>query len=218
MKKISLQTIVAVAVFSNAAHGANLLTVNADYDSGITSTFQNAAGTYTNTAGWVLTVTGGFGGVANDQLDIGTPVFAYSRGDSVWTTAIAARAVVTGGLAYAFNFSGRRDGGNTEGGIVFVDWFDDMGGSLGSSADFGGDFQTTGTTGGDVAPDPYGNFSHTVIAPVGAEAAGVRWGGNVSPVGQVIADNFFIDVVPEPSSALLAGLGTLTLLGFRRRD
>ena len=83
---------------------------------------------------------------------------------------------------------------------------------VGSTIDFGGDFQTTSR----VAGDPYGNFTHSVTAPLNATFAGVRWGTAGVTGGQVIADNFSI-VVPEPSGfALFVGsLGGLCLL--RRR-
>ena len=148
-----------------------------------------------------------------EENAIGTPNLAYSSGGTTWTTTAISRATVAAGDAYVFSYSGRLDNQTVPGGgTVFVDWFDNSSLLVGSTIDFGGDFQTTSR----VAGDPYGNFTHSVTAPLNATFAGVRWGTAGVTGGQVIADNFSI-VVPEPSGfALFVGsLGGLCLL--RRR-
>lgn len=211
---MKLKTIVGICSIATVSHaiGANLLLNNANFENGgIGYTFN--AGTYTGTPGWVTTIvddaTQSFAGTATDQNGIGAQRFAYSAGNSaLWATAAADRAIVTASTDYSFSYSARRDNATLTA-IALVDWFDSGGGLISSSTDFGSEITATSGTNGD----PFVNFSHTVAAPTGAVAAGVRWG---TTEGGMIADNFSLDVVPEPSAGILFGLGA-SLVAFRRR-
>lgn len=158
-----------------------------------------------------------FVGTATNQNNIGNTRFAYTSGNAFFETAAANRAIVSAG-DYTFSYSMRKDTA-TPTAFVFVDWFNSGGTLVSSSSNFGSDVGTT-TSPPNPQTDPatfppFGNFSHTVTAPVGATAAGVRWG---TTSGGIIADNFFLDVVPEPSSALLGGLGLGLALLRRTRN
>ena len=204
---------VATTVVLGQALAANLLLTNPDYDS--EGTFYRDAGfnTTANAAGWTITVGSGGLGVANDQGNIGTPNFAYSMGGSTWTTAAGSRATVAAGDAYVFSYSGRLDNQTVPGGgTVFVDWFDSSSSLVSSTIDFGSDFQSTSR----VAGAPYGEFTHSITAPINATSAGVRWGTAGVTGGGVIADDFSIAAIPEPSGFALL-FGSLGGLCLRRR-
>ena len=214
--KNSIIIAVATTIAFGQAH-ANLLLTNPDYDalpSGDQFFPDNAT-----ISGWTLTDAGGFGGYSNDQNNIGTPNFAYSGGGSNWTTTAGDRATVAAGAAYTFSYSGRLDGvpeGRTGSGLALIDWFDSSSSLIGSTVDFGSiDFLTTtrATNTADVS-SPFGDFAHSVTAPVNATSAGVRWGTGSNE--GVIADNFSLVAIPEPSgfALLVSSLGGLCL---RRR-
>jgi len=188
--------------------GANLLLNNANFELG-GANYQSGNGISTSTPGWVVNFSPGDFGTATDQAGIGATRFAIAGGTTRWETTVADRATVTASTDYTFSYSARNDGSMVTA-FVFVDWFDTAAALVSSSANFAGDFVATSSTGGD----PFGNYTRTITAPAGATAAGVRWG---TTAGVIIADNFFLDVVPEPSSALLGALGVITLLVRRRR-
>lgn len=210
--KLRTYLVILAAVAVIPASGANLLLTNPNFQDG-GGPYEFNIGTYTATPGWIATVTtaggGSFIGTNDDQFGAGQR-FAYTRGDSgFWETATVNRAEVAAGSAYSFNYSARNDGFVATA-FVLVQWFNTGGTLISSSTDFASDFAPTSTTAGAAL----GNYSHTVTAPVGATAAGVRWG---TTSGGMLGDNFFLDVVPEPSSAMLGALGIMTLLIRRRR-
>ncbi len=220
-KKLSLIT-ASLFIVSTSVHSANLL-VNGNFEDGSTQPFANQNGTYTGVNGWLLTVDGtpvvvgtstefdDFGGVGNDQNNIGARNFIYSANAAIWATASGSRPTVVAAESYMVSFSARRDSGSATGATMFIDWFDSTSGLIGSSADLG-----TGIAGTSLASgDPFGQFSGTVIAPANAAFAGVRFTPN--PGSGAVADNFAFDVIPEPSSVLLTGLGLFALVAKRRR-
>lgn len=211
--KIKTFVLLSFVIASGSVSAANLLLNNANFESTQFQDYMSSAGVYTDAPGWVATVLSpGFAyiGSNTDQGGIGNARFAYAGGNSGrWETATVNRAMVTAATDYTFSYSARRDNATLTA-FVLVDWFNSGGGLLSSSTDFGA--EVTPTSGTNSAP--LVSFSHTVTSPAGATAAGIRWG---TTTGGMLADNFFLDVVPEPSSALLGGLGMMTLLVRRRR-
>ena len=225
MKPYLLPITIAFAAVSHVS-AANLLLTNPSFD--LVAQFnQYLPGTSTTTtavSGW-LGVLGAasngtnFVGTADDQNGLGNPRFGYTGNNAFWETAAANRAIVSAG-DYTFAYSGRNGVITPTNPFVFVDWFNSGGTLISSSSNFASDFAaTTGVPSTQANPNPFGNYSHTVTAPVGSVRAGVRWGTTGATTdATIIGDNFSLAVIPEPSSALLSGLGLGLALLRRKRN
>ena len=215
MKPYLLPITIAFAAVSHVS-AANLLLTNPSFEIvGEPNYIDGVSTTTTAVSGWlgVLgTASSGtnFVGTAGDQNGIGNARFGYTGNNAFWETRAANRAIVSAG-DYTFAYSGRNDGTPATAPFVFVDWFDSGGILISSSSNFASDFVATS----GVNSTPFGNYSHTVTAPAGATAAGVRWG---TTDRGMIGDNFSLAVIPEPSSALLGGLGLGLALLRRKRN
>lgn len=167
--------------------------------------------------GWLATTGANSStGVSNNPVPAEGARFNYIASDGVSISSIrtnpADRAIVSAGLMYQVSVLSRGDlGGSTP--TLTLSFFD---GNTAGSLNLGDNAQVlTVPTAPDNSAGNYAQYSFTALAPDGATFAGVMWSNN----NTIVADNFAITVIPEPSTtaALVLGGAGLLVADVRRR-
>ncbi len=145
-------------------------------------------------------------GSGNTDVDMGNG----PAGGGLETAALSRPAVIPGNsytatATYDNYFA-------PSGASYFIDWYDGVGGLLGSDGGLLADAN------GLFGYDPYGQIVTVAgIAPGSAAAAGVRFTSGNPGYNGLAADNFTLGAIPEPGTIALAMLGGCWVLAAVRR-
>lgn len=217
----------AITTFMHGGHGYAVI-------------FDTAAETG-NSRSWndantfVSTLTGGSGGI---PAGWSSPHLAYinsaAENDTIRDQIVAAGlnssdAADGGGATYAWIGAVESSEGNYEWGDGTDFW---SGGTSGGAV--GGNYTNFGSydgfgPGGPITVNEPDNFTDPFLSPAGQDRIGIStegWGGSGTAAGEwndidsgnTLAFVVEFDVVPEPSSTLLLGLGCAVFLFQRRKD